>query len=96
MDYPDFHSKGEAPCRNPDNEDIDFFPSPYEKGSGEISRVAKSVCNTGEGCNYRTECLAWALFNGEPGVWGGTSENDRRRMTRLPLSVKGSGSRVSA
>lgn len=50
-----------------------FFP---EKGnpSGE----AKQVCRS---CLVRPECLEYALGNGERfGIWGGTSERERRRI----------------
>lgn len=48
-----------------------FFP---EKG-GSTAR-AKAVCDS---CPIRRECLDWALAHDERfGVWGGTSEQDRR------------------
>lgn len=47
---------------------------------GEATRPAKEVC---AGCPVREECLDYALRNGERhGVWGGTSERERRRMRR--------------
>lgn len=89
MQYPDFHSKGVPLCRTEENKDI-FFVEPYSKGSGEINKQAKAVCNTGP-CAYRAECLAWALFNDEPGVWGGTTEMERRKMLKkLPIAPKDS------
>ena len=34
-------------------------------------------------CRIREECLAWALKNGERyGVWGGLTEQQRRRVQR--------------
>ena len=46
----------------------------------EATRPAKEVC---AGCPVREECLDYALRNGERhGVWGGTSERERRRMRR--------------
>lgn len=52
-----------------------FFP---EKGERD-GDLAKRVC---AGCEVRAECLAWALAQPEriPGIWGGTSENERRRI----------------
>jgi WhiB family redox-sensing transcriptional regulator len=42
--------------------------------------VAVSVCRT---CEVRRECLSHAIANSELlGVWGGTTERDRRRMIR--------------
>ena len=47
---------------------------------GEATRSAKEVC---AGCPVREECLDYALRNGEKfGIWGGTSERERRRMRR--------------
>jgi WhiB family redox-sensing transcriptional regulator len=52
-----------------------FFPD-----RGESLAPAKAVC--GE-CIVRDECLEYALDHGERfGVWGGTSERERRRLRR--------------
>jgi len=51
-----------------------FFP---EKGVS--SAEAKSICT---GCPVIAECLQYALEHGETGVWGGTSERQRRKMLR--------------
>lgn len=69
--FPDF--AGDALCAETDPDA--FFP---DKG-GSV-REAKAVCAR---CEVTAECLAWALANGERhGVWGGTSEFDRRRIRR--------------
>jgi WhiB family redox-sensing transcriptional regulator len=50
-----------------------FFP---EKGGS--TRRAKLVCG---GCEVRAECLGYALDHGERfGIWGGLSEQERRRL----------------
>ena len=50
-----------------------FFPT-----QGEDSQQAIAVCNL---CPVRAACLRYALDNGEQwGVWGGTSERQRRRL----------------
>lgn len=56
-----------------------FFP---ERGGS--SKAARAVC--GE-CTVRQECLLYALANREQfGIWGGTSERERRRLRRLAPS----------
>lgn len=53
-----------------------FFP---ERGGS--SKAARAVC--GE-CSVRQECLLYALANREQfGIWGGTSERERRRLRRM-------------
>jgi WhiB family redox-sensing transcriptional regulator len=67
-------------CRNhaPDT----FFPS-----DGVGVEVAKRICAT---CPVIDTCLEYALENHiDHGVWGGTSERQRRRI------LKARGSRVS-
>lgn len=50
-----------------------FFP---EKGQSPAE--AKALCHT---CLAEADCLAYALRNHETfGVWGGTSENERKAM----------------
>ncbi|HXF56825.1 MAG TPA: WhiB family transcriptional regulator [Actinomycetota bacterium] len=52
-----------------------FFPTTEEEAS-----LALSYCAV---CAVREICLAWALKNGERyGVWGGTTEQQRRRLLR--------------
>lgn len=52
-----------------------FFP---EKGCS--AREAKSICRR---CEVQDECLDYALREGlDHGVWGGTSERERRLLKR--------------
>lgn len=52
-----------------------FFPI-----SEEEAGPALMFCGV---CQIREECLAWALKNGERyGVWGGLTEQRRRRVSR--------------
>lgn len=55
-------------------------PEMFYPGRGESTREAKAVCAQ---CGARDECLDHALANNERfGVWGGTSERQRRRLRR--------------
>jgi WhiB family transcriptional regulator, redox-sensing transcriptional regulator len=55
-----------------------FFPI-GNAGPAQVQIAqAKQVC---AGCPVRTPCLEWALASGqETGVWGGTSEDERRAL----------------
>jgi len=68
-----FAWQDDALCAQTDPEA--FFP---EKGGS--TREAKRVCAK---CDVRQECLEYALSHDERfGIWGGTSERDRRRLRR--------------
>ena len=55
-------------------------PALFYPEAGEPNRDAKRIC---AGCEVRAECLAYALAHRERfGVWGGTTERERRRMCR--------------
>ena len=56
-----------------------FFPS-----DGAGVEAAKKICAD---CPVRTECLQYALAHRIAGVWGGTSERERRRMVRRRRDV---------
>ena len=52
-----------------------FFP---ERGERAKYAAAKAICET---CPVRITCLQWALDTNEPyGIYGGTTERDRRNM----------------
>ena len=67
-----------------------FFPS-----DGVGVEVAKRVC---EDCPAKSPCLEYALVNRiDHGVWGGTSERQRRRILkqrRLTRPARRSSTRV--
>jgi WhiB family redox-sensing transcriptional regulator len=55
-----------------------FFP---ERGAS--TREAKNVCKE---CPVKGQCLDYALKTGERfGIWGGTSERERRKLRRKRL-----------
>lgn len=59
-----------------------FFP---EKGGSTIP--ATSVCSS---CRVREQCLEYALSHDiRHGIWGGLSDNDRRKITRQRRRVAG-------
>jgi WhiB family redox-sensing transcriptional regulator len=76
--YPDFVRDGSPPCAEIDPEL--YFP---DKGCSNTSlrdiAVAKKVCKT---CPYISECLSWAVANDEIGIWGGTTQKERRGLRR--------------
>lgn len=52
-----------------------FFPTSEDEAGPALAYCAR--------CAIRAECLAWALKNGERyGVWGGMTEQQRRRLLR--------------
>lgn len=58
-----------------------FFP---ERGAS--TKEAKSICTA---CKVRENCLEYALDNGEKfGIWGGTSERERRRLRRARAAAR--------
>jgi WhiB family transcriptional regulator, redox-sensing transcriptional regulator len=68
-------------CRDTDPEL--FFPlSAWGPGQAQIAS-AKAICAS---CQVRSDCLQFALRSGQEfGVWGGTSEDERRAMRRAQL-----------
>jgi WhiB family redox-sensing transcriptional regulator len=70
---PPDHWQERAACYGLDPEI--FFPTTEEEAGLGLSYCAV--------CTVREICLAWAVRNGERyGVWGGTTEQQRRRLIR--------------
>jgi WhiB family redox-sensing transcriptional regulator len=70
---PPDHWQERASCYGLDPEI--FFPTTEEEAG-----LALAYCAM---CPVRDVCLAWAVRNGERyGVWGGTTEQQRRRLIR--------------
>ena len=69
-----------AACRDTDPEL--FFPDGTAEPALRRIGAAKRICGT---CPAQTQCLAWALDHGiTNGVWGGTTEDERRAIRSLP------------
>lgn len=67
-----------AVCRDEDPEL--FFPIGSHGPARAQLAAAKEVCSR---CPVRAHCLAWAVAEGDlDGVWGGTSEDERRELVR--------------
>jgi len=63
-----------AACRDEDPEL--FFPTGTDGPALLQVEQAKAVCRR---CPVTDECLSWALATGQDhGVWGGTTEEERR------------------
>lgn len=61
-------------CRG--SETSKFFA---DRGGHLLIQQAKLVCAI---CTVRTNCLNFAIDNHERGIWGGTTEGERKRMIR--------------
>lgn len=71
-----------AACRDTDP-DL-FFPIGTTGPAVDQIDSAKAVCVE---CDAQTACLAFALAtNQESGIWGGTSEEERRRLRKTWLA----------
>jgi WhiB family redox-sensing transcriptional regulator len=76
--------RDDAACRDTDP-DL-FFPVGTTGLAVDQIASAKAVCAT---CPVRRECLEFALFtNQDSGVWGGTSEDERRKLRRAWVKTR--------
>lgn len=87
INAPKFLQSDEPPsCVGTDPEA--FYPQNNEDRNGNIidgpgyyydESGAKAVCAV---CPHKMECLAYAIETGQIGIWGGTTEMDRRKIKR--------------
>lgn len=79
-------SKGKSD-RQATGPDLDPWFDNSDEGFENQQELGTEVCNgdkDGEVCAIRGECLLFALVNNEKyGVWGGTSEFDRRALRKM-------------
>ena len=68
--------RDDAACRDADP-DL-FFPGGDVRSVLAQVKTAKLICRA---CPVRNTCLSWALDSGqEYGIWGGMTEDERRRL----------------
>jgi WhiB family redox-sensing transcriptional regulator len=73
-----------AACRDTDP-DL-FFPVGSTGPAIEQIEAAKSVCRQ---CSVQRACLEFALItNQESGIWGGASEEERRKLRKAWLAAQ--------
>jgi WhiB family redox-sensing transcriptional regulator len=57
-----------------------FFPTGTTGPAEDQTQQAKAICAS---CPVRETCLDWALATGQQfGIWGGLTEEERRRILR--------------
>ena len=77
--------RADAGCRDADPEL--FFPDGDIRSARAEVKTAKLICR---GCPVSATCLSWALdSNQEAGIWGGLTEDERRRLSRRGLLSTG-------
>jgi WhiB family transcriptional regulator, redox-sensing transcriptional regulator len=63
-----------------------FFPIGTTGPAIDQIEAAKRICRT---CTVQRPCLDFALAtNQESGVWGGTSEDERRKLRKVWLAAR--------
>ena len=74
-----------TPCQDKSVDTEIFFPDPTEYD--KIAK-AKSLCSQ---CNQQTknECLSFAFATKSLGVWGGTTELERKSIARRKARKRG-------
>lgn len=84
IEWDDSDWRKSAACKDTDP-DL-FFPVGTTGQALEQIEEARAVCTT---CEVRDACLEFALVtNQESGVWGGTSEEERRKLRKSWLAAR--------
>ncbi|MEV0698620.1 WhiB family transcriptional regulator [Saccharopolyspora sp. NPDC050389] len=80
---------GHPECAETDPET--FFPEP---GRRDLVKAAKAICGR---CPIAAACRENAIRSGERGIWGGTTEDERRQILRRRqlVVVQGNADEVS-
>ncbi len=88
---PDDDWRDVAACRDTDP-DL-FFPVGTTGPALDQIAAAKAVCQQ---CEAQSECLEFAIIsNQDSGVWGGTSEEERRVLRRQYVAAQKARRRAS-
>jgi WhiB family redox-sensing transcriptional regulator len=91
---PDRDWRHRAECRLPGYDPELWFPIGNTGPALLQIEEAKDVCR--DRCPVVEQCLQWALdTRQESGVWGGLSEDERRRMKRRAARNRAPGAQVS-
>lgn len=84
FDWDDLEWRHRSACRSSDP--VLFFPVGSTGVALEEIRSAVAMCRE---CPVQQQCLDFALdTNQEFGIWGGTSEDDRRRLRATWLATR--------
>ena len=76
FEWDDSGWRDDAACR--DTDPNLFFPAGTTGIAVEEIEAAKALCQS---CPVRAQCLEFAMIaNQEAGIWGGTTEEERRKM----------------
>jgi WhiB family transcriptional regulator, redox-sensing transcriptional regulator len=63
-----------------------FFPAGSTGKAIDQADEAKLVC---AGCPVRRQCLEYAIGTGQEGIWGATTEDERRSLRRAQQRRRG-------
>lgn len=94
MIRPSFTGHGAPRCETVPNPSIFFAIEdlPYDadnatrRAADKQAAEAKRECAK---CPYLAECLGWAMENpDESGVWGATTDRERKRMRRVAVQTR--------
>ena len=66
-----------AKCKDLPLEEVDRL---FFVGRGEKTARGKSFCAD---CKVKVQCLNFAIYYGEEGIWGGLHDNDRRAIPQV-------------
>lgn len=75
----------DTPCQDKSVDSETFFPDPMD--FDKIAK-AKSICNQCDS-KIKSDCLSFAFATKSLGVWGGTTEQERKSIARRKARNRG-------